>query len=243
LKFTLKLSKIELKRYKHNLTIEIFINGLIFYLDREFKYSSGSDNHSLNSEDSSSSDVLSFSEEDVGIEKTEKWLNQNDILNNVNWSSEKHRNSTTNPPDDSFSSIRHSSFEDMMEEKKEFKFVLERENNNSEVLTNIFGEAIGSMFSHASLLTLTIVMWLILWLWGTGNMEEYNGMRNPFVNSPDKRTPITADYYEIYDYSKSYFKIILATVFMIGVWIMKWGGLLSKLQFDPHKITRKAKKA
>ena len=201
----------------------------------------GSEIQSDSSLEQSSEDVLSFSEEDIGIKKTEKWLNQNDILNNVNHSSQKHRNSSTNAPDDSFSSYRRSSIEEIIEEKKEFKFVLERENNSSELFGNLFGETVGNLFSHATFLTLTIVMWLILWLWGSEESKATHGMRDAFATVPGTRSPMTSDYYEIINHYRSYIKIGLITAFMIGVLIIKWGGFISTFEFDPRKSNKKAK--
>jgi len=128
------------------------------------KIDTNSESESEFSQQNISDDSLSFSEEEVGVEKTEKWLRQNDILNCVHSISGRD-SSILNDIDKSFSSeIKQDSIDEIIGKPAKNRLVLARKNNENEFFGAVFGETAGNLFSNASFLTLTIVMCLILCL-------------------------------------------------------------------------------
>lgn len=127
------------------------------YETNDAKVESVSKNGSI-SNDGESSDILSSSEEEVGVLKTEKWLNQNEIFNEIKDTQQHRVTSSSKGLEKTIPFNKNSSTENISSEDRPDKFVLAREDDAGDLFSNIFGETAGNMFSQASLLTLNIVM-------------------------------------------------------------------------------------
>ena len=177
------------------------------------------------------SEFLSSGEDNFGILKAETWLNQNDVLGEVSGSPVKKVVSSTKDLEGSFSSGNNQM--DLSIEEPEM-FILQR-GEEEELVNNFLGETVGNIFSQASMLTLNIVMCLILWLSGSRSSEGKFDNRDFSANIPEGRIPMSADYFEIEYATFSYMRIGLFTVFVISIILLKWGGCLKSLSFDPRK--------
>lgn len=156
------------------------------------------------SEDSSS-DLNSSSEEDVGILKTESWIQQNDLLAKI--SKSRHKQSTVHSHD--YKTIDN---QDQIEDAH--KFFLQRDTDNS-LMNSVFGETIGEVFSHGSMLMLNIVMCLILCFCATDGLNsEGTQVRDHRAHIPGMRAPLTYNYLEIKSYQKFYIFGILILLFL-----------------------------
>ena len=100
------------------------------------------------------SELLSSGEDDFGILKTESWLNQNDVINQVLKSPSKKNISSTQDLEGSFSS-GHNQLDSSHEEPE--KFIIQRGEGGNEA-NGLFGETVGNFLSQASMFSLTILM-------------------------------------------------------------------------------------
>lgn len=192
---------------------------------------SGTTNQKLNSNSESDfllgeedeSELFSSGEDDSCIRKTENWLNQNDILNQVKDIPGKRRSSSTKENDNSFCSG--TNFPDRSNEHSEKdQFVLQRGEDQDDLFNSLFGENVGNILSQASMLTLTIVMCLILCFCGVDHDEKSSIPRNYHAQTPGIRSPMTTDSFESTSYLKSYMKIGLVTFFIVATIVLKCSG-------------------
>lgn len=184
------------------------------------------------------SEFMSSSQEEIDILKTESWLNQNDILNQVSHSPSKRILGISNDIDLSFISDKNS---DWAQEFEPERLILRRGKIDDDFVNNIFGEQVDNFLSQASMFTLTIVMCLVLCL--TGYSAETNSYSNRDYQAgvPGMRTPMFSGYFETYNNSASYLKIGLITLFILIAIMVKWGGWLKRLSFNPRRHEQTAR--
>jgi hypothetical protein len=164
------------------------------------------------------SEFLSSNEEDIGLIKTESWLNQNDIINEVSHSPSRRVFSIDNNIEGIFSSEKES--EEVQNSEPE-RLILLRGKIDEGFVNNIFGETGGNLLAQASMFTLTIVMCLVLCLTGYSSESDSYSNRDYQASSPGMRTPMFSSYFETHDNDASYIKIGLITLLVLTAIMVK----------------------
>jgi hypothetical protein len=164
------------------------------------------------------SEFLSSNEEDIGLIKTESWLNQNDIINQVSNSPSRRVFSIDNNIEGIFSSEKESEEVQNLEPER---LILLRGKIDDGFVNNIFGETGGNLLAQASMFTLTIVMCLVLCLTGYSSESDSYSNRDYQASSPGMRTPMFSSYFETPDNNASYMKIGLITLLVLNAIMVK----------------------
>lgn len=200
--------------------------------DDKQRHSSESSPFSCEGEES---EFLSSGEDNSGIMKTENWLNQNDILSQViNGCNNKHSSSTHIHEEEVWLPL------EKIEMEQTDRFILHR-GNKDDMYDSIFEENNGGILSQAFALTLTVVMWLVLWF-NTAEFAEKGGYRDYHAIAPGARTKMSTNYFETDSSFHLYLRIILITTFILVTIFLKWGGWLKRLSFNPSHSPRKVVK-
>ena len=142
-----------------------------------------------------SSDVVSSSEEEIGILKTEKWLQQNDIYENIY--SQGPDTSTANRNSDADRKLTAEN------QQNDDKFVLQRD-QETPLFNSVFGDTIGDALSHGSMLMLNIVMCLVCLFCKEESEPSRNSNRYYHALIPGMRSMQTFNKYELGSYSNMY---------------------------------------
>jgi len=188
-------------------------------LNNHFKIPSQNESGSFLLEEEES-EFLSSGDDDFGILKTESWLNQNDIIGQVLKSPTKRVGSSTKDLEGSFSSANNQL--DLSNEEPD-RFVLQR-GDEEEDANNFLGDTVGNLFSQASMFTLTVVMCMVLFFSGYSSGDGQNEQRDYHANIPGGRIPMSEDILETEGQSRSYLKIGLISILLIGLGLYKFGG-------------------
>jgi hypothetical protein len=149
---TKRVKTTEFDEKMSNFPLDILNSNLDQSQNLNYSKANGTSEEHYDAEDVSS-EVLSFSEEEEGVIKTESWLKQNDVMAQI--SSKNQKQSTLQSHD--FDPFNKSELN--LDDENE-KFVLHRE-QESPLLNSLFGDTIGDALSHGSMLMLNIVMCLV----------------------------------------------------------------------------------